>query len=163
MLNRRQKAFADYYIQFGNAEQAAIKAGYSQAYARAQSYKLLENVGIREYIDELIEKADEQRVAKSKEVLETLTRILRRQEKEVVVVKCKRRRSYFDSAGKKVVEENEEPMQVEIPTAVRDVNKAAEMLAKRYGLLVDKVSVQDDSEILVKVEYEDNPESEQNI
>ena len=51
----------------------------------------------------------------------------------------------------------------DIKVSAKDRIKAAEMLAKRYGLLVDKVSVQDDSEILVKVEYEDNPESEQNI
>ena len=149
MLNRRQKAFADYYIQLGNAEQAAVKAGYSQAYARAQSYKLLENVGIREYIDEFVEKADEKRVAKAQEVLETLTRILRRQEKEVVVVTCRRKQSYFDSAGKKIVEETEEPTRVEIPTAVRDVNKAAEMLAKRYGLLVDIIGIEMQTPVII--------------
>lgn len=160
MLNRRQKAFADYYLQLGNAEQAAIKAGYSSAYARAQSYKLLENVGIREYINELVEKADEERVAKAQEVLETLTRILRRQEKETVVVTCKRRKSYFDANGKKVIEEIEEPIQVQIPTAVRDVNKAAEMLAKRYGLFTEKIDLDGGGGIVIKVDYGDNPTSE---
>lgn len=36
-LTPRQKAFAEFYIQLGNAEQAAIKAGYSARYARGKS------------------------------------------------------------------------------------------------------------------------------
>ncbi len=33
-LTPKQKAFADYYIQTGNATEAAIKAGYSKKTAR---------------------------------------------------------------------------------------------------------------------------------
>lgn len=54
-LSVKHRAFADNYIELGNAEQAAIKAGYSKTYARAQSYKLLENVGISAYINELMD------------------------------------------------------------------------------------------------------------
>lgn len=155
-MNERQKRFCDEYLIDCNATQAAIRAGYSEKTAYSQGQRMLKNIEVKTYIDEQLEQLHNEKIADAQEVLETLTRILRRQEKETVVVPCKRKRSYFDSASKKIVEENEEPMQVEIPTAVRDVNKAAEMLAKRYGLLVDKVSVQDDSEILVKIEYEDN-------
>lgn len=49
-LTPKQKAFADYYIECGNVMEAAIKSGYSENYAKAQSYKMLENVGISEYI-----------------------------------------------------------------------------------------------------------------
>ena len=45
-LNEKQKAFADYYIESLNAYESAKRAGYSEAYAKSQSYKLLENVGI---------------------------------------------------------------------------------------------------------------------
>ncbi len=33
-LNDRQRAFADYYIESLNAEQSAIRAGYSEKYAK---------------------------------------------------------------------------------------------------------------------------------
>ena len=51
-LNTRQQRFADEYIISGNAEQSALRAGYSENYARGQSYKLLANVGIQEYMKE---------------------------------------------------------------------------------------------------------------
>ncbi len=51
-LSRRYKEFADEYIITGNKYQSAIKAGYSENYAKSQSYKLLENVGIQEYMKE---------------------------------------------------------------------------------------------------------------
>lgn len=46
-LNPKQQTFADHYIEIGNEEEAALKAGYSKNYANAQSYKLLENVGVK--------------------------------------------------------------------------------------------------------------------
>ncbi len=52
-LTPKQKAFADNYIKNGgNAEKAALDAGYSKNYAKAQSYKMLDNVGISTYIAE---------------------------------------------------------------------------------------------------------------
>ena len=43
-LTAKQRVFADEYLKDGNAYQAAIKAGYSDNYAKAQSSKLLQNV-----------------------------------------------------------------------------------------------------------------------
>ncbi|MFV0343502.1 MAG: terminase small subunit [Anaerocolumna sp.] len=40
------EGFCWFYIECGNAVQVAIRAGYSMNYARAQSYKMLDNVGI---------------------------------------------------------------------------------------------------------------------
>ncbi|MCM1327296.1 MAG: phage terminase large subunit [Bacteroidales bacterium] len=52
-LTPKQKAFADNYIQNGgNAEKAAVEAGYSKNYARSYAYKILANVGISNYIAE---------------------------------------------------------------------------------------------------------------
>lgn len=84
---------------------------------------------------------EDARIAKADEVLKTLTRVLRREEKETVVVTCKQHRSFYDENGKKVTEDVEAPVTVEIPTQVRDLNKAAELLAKRYGLLTDNVNL----------------------
>ncbi len=60
-LTPKQKAFADNYIKNGgNAEKAALDAGYSKNYAKAQSYKMLDNVGISAYIAERQEEIEKQ-------------------------------------------------------------------------------------------------------
>lgn len=68
-LKPRWKAFADSFIESGNMTDAAIKAGYSEKYARAQSYKLLENVCIAEYIAERTRPTEEKRIASGDEVI----------------------------------------------------------------------------------------------
>lgn len=49
-MNERQRRFADEYLIDLNAEQAAIRAGYSERYARGNAHKLVANSGISEYI-----------------------------------------------------------------------------------------------------------------
>ena len=62
-LNPKQKAFAEYYLELGNAYKAAIKAGYSENYAKAQSYDMLDRVGIKQYIEDRTKAADQKRIA----------------------------------------------------------------------------------------------------
>lgn len=45
--NIRMEKFAKYYSASGNAYKSAIKAGYSEKYAKANSFKLLEKIGQR--------------------------------------------------------------------------------------------------------------------
>ncbi|MFR0949621.1 MAG: terminase small subunit [Ruminococcus callidus] len=45
-LTERQRKFAEYYVQCGNAEQAAVSAGYSEQYARGNAYKLVATVAL---------------------------------------------------------------------------------------------------------------------
>lgn len=66
-VNERQKKFAEYYAQSGNAAQSAIKAGYSESYATHRTDELLRNVEISEYIRELSEKAQDKRIMTAKE------------------------------------------------------------------------------------------------
>ena len=66
-MNERQKKFAEYYAQSGNTVQSAIKAGYSEKYANARAYEMLENVGVAEYIRVLSEKAQDERIMTAKE------------------------------------------------------------------------------------------------
>lgn len=49
-LNPQQIEFANEYIKSKNAYQSAIKAGYSKAYAKNASKKMLGNGGIQKYI-----------------------------------------------------------------------------------------------------------------
>lgn len=43
-LTEKQKKFADYYIELGNATQAAIKAGYSKKTANRIGLKTCQNL-----------------------------------------------------------------------------------------------------------------------
>lgn len=70
-MNIRQRKFAEYYAQCGNTVQSAIQAGYSENYANANACKLLENVRVAEYIRQLTEKAQDERImtVKDRQVL----------------------------------------------------------------------------------------------
>lgn len=65
----KQKAFADYFIETGNAYQSAIKAGYSENYAKGNVIKLLENESVKQYIEERMKEIESERIAKAEEVL----------------------------------------------------------------------------------------------
>ena len=54
-LTERQEDFCSYYVQCNNAYESAINAGYAQSTAKANSYKLLDMVGVKERIRELKE------------------------------------------------------------------------------------------------------------
>ncbi|VTX54423.1 terminase small subunit [Limosilactobacillus oris] len=81
-LTAKQRLFADEYIKSGNAMQSAIKAGYSEKYAKARSAQMLENVGIKSYIDAKMAEIESHKIADAKEVLEFYTRVLRKEETE---------------------------------------------------------------------------------
>lgn len=85
-LTPKQRKFADEYIKSGNAYQAAIEAGYSHNYAKAQSSKLLENVGIKSYIDERMAEIASKRIMDATEAVELLTSIARGETKETVYI-----------------------------------------------------------------------------
>jgi phage terminase small subunit len=81
-LNERQKAFADYYIQTGNATEAAIKAGYSEKTARSIGSENLTKPDICAYIEERMAEQGEKRVADANEVIEFYTAVMRGEVKD---------------------------------------------------------------------------------
>lgn len=85
-LSTKQKDFADEYIASGNAMQSAIEAGYSFNYAKSQSHKLLENVGIKSYIDERLKEIESAKTATQQEVLEYLTSVMRGEQREQTLI-----------------------------------------------------------------------------
>ena len=125
-LNNKQKAFADYYIESLNAYESAIRAGYSESYAKSQSYKLLDNVGIKNYIDERMASKDDYRIASQDEILQILTDIARGITEEEVVS--------FNPMG--------DELRTTKRPSIRDRMKATELLGKRYKLFTDKVDVE---------------------
>lgn len=76
-LTPRQLAFAVGYARHGIAMRAAIEAGYSEATARAQSGRLLEIVGIREFLGEITNAAKGETIATVESLRERLTSIVR--------------------------------------------------------------------------------------
>ena len=135
-LNEKQKAFADYYIESLNAYESAKRAGYSEAYAKSQSYKLLENVGIKNYIDERMESKDNYRIASQDEILQILTDIARGITEEEVV--------QFSQLG-------EELRTTRKPT-IKDRMRASELLGKRYRMWVDKVEANVNQQVIFEGE-----------
>jgi phage terminase small subunit len=129
MLTVRQKMFADEYLVSGNAEQAAILAGYSEKYARGNAHKLVANSGIKEYIDEKLKEIESSKIADAAEVMRYLTSVMRNETKEEVPVVV----NQGDWSEVQIVKKD---------TSIKDRNKAAEMLAKRFGILTDKVTLE---------------------
>jgi phage terminase small subunit len=152
-LTVKQQRFCDEYLIDLNATQAAIRAGYSEKTARQTAAENLSKPYIREYIDKRLAEKEAELIADQDEVLQTLTRVLRRQEMDTVVVTCKERSSGYDKNGKKVIIEKEVPQLVQVPTKVSDLNKAAELLGKRYALFTDKVDMDTDLDLNITIDY----------
>lgn len=112
-LTVKQKAFCDYYIETGNATEAAIRAGYSEKTAKVIGSENLTKPYIRAYIDERLKSIEDKRIAKGEEVLQYLTKVMRGEEKD----------------------------QFGLDASLQDRTKAAELLGKRYSLFTEKVDV----------------------
>lgn len=128
-MTPKQKRFCDEYLIDCNATQAAIRAGYSEKTAYSIGEENLRKPDIRKYIDEKLEEMQSKTIASAEEVMQYLTSVLRGEEtEEVVVVEgCGEGYSNASTMDKAV--------------GARERIKAAELLAKRYGLFTDKVNV----------------------
>jgi phage terminase small subunit len=138
-LNDRQRAFADYYIESLNAFESAIKAGYSENYAKSRSYELLENVGIKAYIDERMKEIESNRIAKAEEVLAFLSASLRGEILEEVV-------------STETIDGMIKPVILKKQISIKDRLKAAELLGKRYRMWTDKVEANIQQQIIFEGE-----------
>ena len=134
-LTPKQRAFADYYIETGNATEAARRAGYKGKNINRIASENLSKLDIKQYIDERLAKIEDERIAKGEEVLQYLTRVMRGEEK--------------DHFG--------------LDASLQDRTKAAELLGKRYRLFVDKTEQKVDvnnttklDSILQQLEEDDN-------
>lgn len=85
-LTEKQKKFADYYIELGNATQAAINAGYAKRSAQQMGAENLSKHVIKSYIDERLEQIASERIMSAQEAVELLSSIARAEITEQVVV-----------------------------------------------------------------------------
>lgn len=79
-MNVRQQKFCDYYLQSGNATEAAKKAGYSEKTARAIGAENLTKLDIQKYLAEHAQRASNERIADANEVLEFWSNTMRNSE-----------------------------------------------------------------------------------
>ncbi|MFB0840973.1 terminase small subunit [Paenibacillus oleatilyticus] len=123
-LTEKQKRFADYFIETGNATQSYLRAGYKAKgnSAEVNASRLLSNAKLREYIGVRIAAKDDARIAKQDEILEFLTSVLRGQVKEQFPIGL--------GMGEQQLVKKE--------LDGKDRIKAAELLGKRYAMWTDK-------------------------
>lgn len=81
-LTPKQQAFADYYIECGNATEAAKRAGYSENNVGENAAKTLKNPNVSAYIAERLEEQSRKRVADANEVIEFYTAVMRGEVKD---------------------------------------------------------------------------------
>ena len=125
-MTPKQKRFCDEYLIDANATQAAIRAGYSEKTAKQIGQRLLTYVDCRNYINERMEEVQSKTIASAEEVMQYLTSVLRGESKSSVLSLC-------GDGCQEVIEKTPDE---------KEKLKAAELLAKRYGLLTDKIGVE---------------------
>lgn len=131
-LTPKQKIFADEYLIDLNATRA-----YKVAYPRVKKdsvaaqagSRLLRNVKVAEFIGQELELMQSKRVADAQEVIEHLTAAMRGEINEAVVIT----EGVGDGCSKARI--------IQKQIGERDRLKAAELLAKRYGILTEKIQV----------------------
>lgn len=120
-LTQKQEAFVDYYIETGNACEAARRAGYSERTARSIGKENLTKPYIQQAIEARHEEIKSKRTATVTEAMEFLTSVMRGEiTEEVVVVEGK-----GDGLS--------EARLVEKAPSVADRTKAADNILKRFG------------------------------
>lgn len=122
-LNPRQKKFAEYYAQSGNAADSARKAGYSAKYINSNVQKLLQNTAISAYIKELSEKAKDERILSARDRQVMLSDIARNTSNEP-----SDRIKAVDTLNKMTGEYT-----VKVDTTVRTSQKLADVLSQLGG------------------------------
>nr|DAK99882.1 MAG TPA: Terminase small subunit [Caudoviricetes sp.] len=129
-LTEKQKRFADYYIETGNATESARRAGYKGKNLNNVASENLAKVGVKSYIDEKLKIMQDERTASAKEVLEFLTKSMRGElDEEIVVV---------EGTG----DGTSEARKIKKQIGLRERIKSAELLGKRYRLFTDKVEIE---------------------
>lgn len=132
LINAKWERFCLEYAKEANATKAYKNAGYkckNHASANSAATRLLQNVNIQARLAELHEEMASEKIANAAEVQERLTRILRMEETEDVVV--------VEGVDKGV----SEARVVEKRPQLKDVIKAGETLAKMQGAFDNSINV----------------------
>ncbi len=124
-LTEKQRRFVDYYVETGNASEAARRAGYSEKTAGWIGQENLQKPTIKAAIDARLKDLEDKRIAKADEVLQFLTSTLRGEVKEERVV--------VEGAGEGI----SDARIIKVQVSARDRLDAAKSLLKRYPMQLD--------------------------
>jgi phage terminase small subunit len=138
-LTEKQKRFADYYIETGNATESARKAGYKQPHV--QGSQNLEKLSVSEYVNSRLKELSDKRIMDAEEVMTLLTSIARDEEEEDVVV--------FGENGPEIATKG---------MSAKDRLKALELLGKRYVMWTDKQQIDATVGVTIVDDVEDDDE-----
>ena len=135
-MTAKQRRFCDEYLIDLNATQAAIRSGYSKRSAKQIGEENLSKPDLKKYIQDRIAEKESALIAQQDEVLKFLTAVMRGEEKD--------EKPMMNAMG-----------EIEMLPVRQQSNqlKAAEMLAKRYGLLIDKTEADIDMSLDIKIDY----------
>ena len=131
-LTDKQMIFANEYLIDLNATRAYKKAYpkvKKDSVAASAAVRMLRNVKVKEYIDEQLQKIEDESIANATEVMKYLTAVMRNELKEEIVV--------VEGEG----EGCSSARIVKKDISAKDRNKAAELLGKRYRLFTEKIEV----------------------
>ncbi|MGP4061497.1 terminase small subunit [Halobacillus sp. H74] len=145
-MTEKQKRFCEEYLIDLNATQSAIRAGYSKKTARQTANENLTKPYIKDYIDKRLEEIQNEKVADQQEVLQYYTSVLRGEELEEHAFTVTDKE--FDDDGGMSMTERIETIKLE--PKIRDRNKAAEMIGKRYIMWTDKQQVENVTPVFVE-------------
>jgi phage terminase small subunit len=138
-LTEKQKRFADYFIETGNATESARKAGYKGNNLNKVASENLAKLDIKNYIDERIAEKDAIRIAKQDEILAYLSSIMRGEHTEQTL---------------RGVGEGAQTIS-DIDVSAKDRIKAAELLGKRYAMWTDKQQVEGVQQVTIVNDLDD--------
>lgn len=124
-LTEKQRRFVDYYIETGNASEAARRAGYSEKTAGWIGQENLQKPTIKAAIDARLKELEDKRIAKADEVMQFLTSTLRGEVKEERVV--------VEGTG----DGRSDARIIKVQVSARDRLEAAKSLLKRYPMQLD--------------------------
>lgn len=124
-LTEKQRRFVDYYVETGNASEAARRAGYAEKAAYRTGSENLRKPQVKAAIDARLKELEDKRIAKADEVMQFLTSTLRGEVKEERVV--------VEGTG----EGRSDARIITVQVSARDRLEAAKSLLKRYPMQLD--------------------------
>lgn len=145
MLTPKQEKFCIEYAKCGNARQAYIKAGYSfskESTADVNACRLLKTDKVQKRLAELQKRTECKEIADIKEMQEILTRIMRQETTEQIVM--------VDPVAGIVREEK--------TASIKDIIGAIEKLGKMQGAFVDRVEEKADVNLSISIDYGEETE-----
>ncbi|MGV2875335.1 terminase small subunit [Macrococcus capreoli] len=137
-LNDKQLRFAQEYIKTLNATESAKRAGYSPQTAYSTGHRMLKNVEVKKYIQNMKDKILDENILSAKEVLAGLTEIASGKTKEERDNVVRKHAFKEDAKGNAISVYDDEVQITEVTPKTSDRLKAYELLGKYHVLFTDK-------------------------